>query len=112
MRRPAASPSPFAVDRHSATPLFRQIYDRTRAAITAGRLRPGERLPSARSLAVQLGAARGTVEAAYAILAGEGWVVARGAAGTVVAPQLSARPPTARVPAASPRAPAFPFGGG
>src|SRR6185437_5398661 len=78
----------FSVDRDSPVPLFRQIYDRTRIAITAGRMRPGERLPSARSLAAQLGAARGTVEAAYATLAGEGWIVARGAAGTMVAPQL------------------------
>src|SRR4051794_12407825 len=80
----------FAVDRRSDTPLFRQIYERTRAAIVAGRLRPGERLPSTRSLAAQLGAARGTVDAAYAMLSGEGWIVARSAAGTVVAPQLGA----------------------
>jgi GntR family transcriptional regulator/MocR family aminotransferase len=84
----------FTVDRDSPVPLFRQIYDRTRAAIAEGRLRPGERLPSARSLAAQLGSARGTIEAAYAMLAGEGWIVARGAAGTIVAPQLAARPQT------------------
>src|SRR3954451_9778194 len=78
----------FAVDRRSDTPLFRQIYERTRTAIVAGRLRPGERLPSARSLAAHLGAALGPVDAAYAMLSGEGWIVARGAAGTVVAPQL------------------------
>jgi len=78
----------FAVDRHTKVPLFRQIYDRTRAAIADGRLRPGERLPSARSLAAQLGASRGTVEAAYALLGGEGWIVARGASGTMVTPRL------------------------
>lgn len=92
----------FSVDRDSSVPLFRQIYDRTRIAISAGRMRPGERLPSARSLAAQLGAARGTVEAAYATLAGEGWIAARGAAGTVVAPQLwaaSQREPPALAPA-------------
>jgi GntR family transcriptional regulator / MocR family aminotransferase len=100
----------FGVDRDSSVPLFRQIYDRTRIAITAGRIRPGERLPSARSLAAQLGAARGTVDAAYATLAGEGWIVARGAAGTVVAPQLGeatqleppARAPARRHPASRP----------
>src|SRR3954452_15305269 len=80
----------FAVDRRNNAPLYRQIYEWTRAAIVAGRLRPGERLPSARSLAAQLGAARGTVDAAYAMLSGEGWIIARGAAGTVVAPQLGA----------------------
>jgi GntR family transcriptional regulator/MocR family aminotransferase len=97
---------PFSVDRYSPVPLFRQICDRTRAAIAEGRLRPGERLPSARSLAAQLGAARGTVEAAYAILAGEGWIVARGAAGTMVAPQLQQQPKT---PASVPVAPREPI---
>lgn len=81
-----------AVDRASATPLFRQLYQRIRSAIADGRLQPSERLPSARSLAAQLGASRGTVEAAYAMLSGEGWIVARGAAGTIVAGQLAARP--------------------
>ena len=91
----------FSVDRDSSVPLFRQIYDRTRISITTGRMRPGERLPSARSLAAQLGAARGTVEAAYATLAGEGWIIARGAAGTVVAPQLG-EPPQRELPALAP----------
>jgi GntR family transcriptional regulator / MocR family aminotransferase len=98
MPRPANTP--FVVDRGSSVPLFRQLYERTRAAIATGRLRPGDRLPSARSLAAQLGAARGTIDAAYAILAGEGWIIARGAAGTVVAPQLggSLRPQAATAP--------------
>ncbi|MBV8456503.1 MAG: PLP-dependent aminotransferase family protein [Acetobacteraceae bacterium] len=86
----------FAIDRQSAVPLFRQLYGRVRGAISAGRLRPGDRLPSARSLAAQIGAARGTVEAAYAMLAGEGWIIARGAAGTVVAACVAASPPQRR----------------
>lgn len=103
----------FAVDRRSDTPLFRQIYEWTRAAIVAGRLRPGERLPSARSLAAQLGAARGTVDAAYAMLSGEGWIVARGAAGTVVAPQLGATTQrSAPPPPAARRSSVGEFGGG
>jgi GntR family transcriptional regulator / MocR family aminotransferase len=77
----------FRLDRLSSAPIHRQIYDRVRAGIAAGHLRPGERLPSARGLASQLGTARGTVDAAYAELAGEGWIVARGPAGTIVAPQ-------------------------
>lgn len=92
MVAPNRAAAPFTIDRDSPVPLFRQVYERTRAAITAGRLSPGDRLPSARSLAAQIGAARGTIEAAYAILAGEGWIVARGAAGTVVAPHLDGAP--------------------
>ena len=61
-----------------------------------GMLRPGERLASARSLASELGVARGTVEAAYGQLAGEGYLVARGQAGTVVSPQLPQRTPPPR----------------
>ena len=110
-----------SIDRDSAVPLFRQIYERARGAIATGQLRPGARLPSARSLAAQLGAARGTVEAAYATLAGEGWIVARGAAGTVVAPQLGAmgsaraapapsRPPAPQPPGAEHQPPPFRMG--
>jgi GntR family transcriptional regulator/MocR family aminotransferase len=77
-----------ALDGASATPLYRQIYGRVAGAVLDGRLAPGARLPSARSLAAQLSIARGTVETAYQLLAGEGYIVARGAAGTLVAPAL------------------------
>ena len=77
-----------ALDEASATPLYRQIYGRIAGAVLDGRLAPGARLPSARSLAAQLSIARGTVETAYQLLAGEGYIVARGAAGTLVAPAL------------------------
>ena len=72
----------------SAQPLQEQVYQRLREAIADGRLAPGERLPSTRSLAAQLNVARGTVDAAYGRLAGDSWIVGRGAAGTVVAPGL------------------------
>jgi GntR family transcriptional regulator/MocR family aminotransferase len=74
-----------ALDRRRATPLHRQIYERYRRAIEQGLLGPGERVASARSLAAELGVARGTVEAAYAQLAGEGYLQPQGQAGTVVA---------------------------
>src|SRR5262245_9468747 len=76
-------------DRRLATPLFRQIYQRIREAILDGTLPPGASLPSTRSLAGQLSTARGTIELAYALLAGEGYVVGRAAAGTIVNPELS-----------------------
>ncbi len=77
------------LDRRLATPLFRQVYQRIREAILDGTLPPGASLPSTRSLAGQLSTARGTIELAYALLAGEGYVVGRAAAGTVVNPGLS-----------------------
>jgi GntR family transcriptional regulator / MocR family aminotransferase len=70
------------------TPIYFQLYRRFRDAIAAGRLAPGDRVPSVRSLASELNLARGTVEAAYRLLTGEGYFLARGAAGTVVSPQL------------------------
>jgi len=76
------------IDRRSATPIHQQLYDRIRAAIAGGQLVPGERLPATRSLAGQLGVARGTVDAAYARLAGEGYLTGRGQAGTIVSPAL------------------------
>jgi GntR family transcriptional regulator / MocR family aminotransferase len=76
-------------DPRSPMPLYRQVYERFREAIRAGVLRPEERLPSARSLASQLGAARGTVDLAYSLLSGEGYIVSRGAAGTFVASGLT-----------------------
>jgi GntR family transcriptional regulator/MocR family aminotransferase len=77
------------LDRAAGQPLYRQLYDRFRDAIAQGKLAPGDRVPSVRDLASELGLARGTVEAAYDLLAGEGYFVARGQAGTVVAPQLA-----------------------
>ena len=80
------------LDRELGGPLTQQIANRLRDAIAAGALAPGARLPSARSLAGQLGVARGTVDAAYAMLAGEGTLEPRGPAGTIVSKALSERP--------------------
>lgn len=76
------------IDRAKKTPLFRQVYERYRSAIEQGTLRPGDRVASARSLAAELGVARGTIEAAYNQLTGEGYFSSRGQAGTVVSPSL------------------------
>jgi len=80
------------LDREAGGPLSQQIANRLRDAIAAGILAPGARLPSARSLAGQLGVARGTVDAAYAILAGEDTLEPRGPAGTIVSKALTAPP--------------------
>src|SRR5580692_9008311 len=77
-------------------PFYRQIYDRFRDAITSGVLKPGDRIPSARALGKELGLARGTIEAAYSLLAAEGYIEARGQAGTIVTPGLEPRTPVVR----------------
>ncbi|WP_199200059.1 PLP-dependent aminotransferase family protein [Kosakonia sp. H7A] len=73
-------------------PLYLQLYQRYRDAITTGRLSPGERVPSIRNLASELHVARGTVEMAYQMLVSEGYLVTKGAAGTRVSPQLARLP--------------------
>jgi GntR family transcriptional regulator / MocR family aminotransferase len=78
-----------AVDRSAGVPLGRQVQEALRTAIRAGRLRSGERLPSTRQLADQLGVSRGLVVSAYEQLLAEGYVVATVGSGTRVADGLS-----------------------
>ncbi|MFI8481676.1 PLP-dependent aminotransferase family protein [Pseudomonas sp. NPDC078700] len=79
----------FELDRSQPAPIYRQLYQRFLESIADGRLRPGDRVPAVRALAAELNLARGTVDAAYQLLIGEGYLTARGAAGTVVTPQLT-----------------------
>jgi GntR family transcriptional regulator/MocR family aminotransferase len=82
-------------DSTATEPFYRRIYDRFRSAIAGGLLKPGDRIPSARALTKELGLARGTIEAAYSLLAAEGYIQARGQAGTIVTPGLKPRMPIA-----------------
>jgi GntR family transcriptional regulator/MocR family aminotransferase len=63
----------------------RGLTDALREAVRTGRLAPGTRLPSSRTLAADLGIARNTVADAYADLVAEGWLAARQGSGTRVA---------------------------
>lgn len=64
-----------------------------RTAINTGVLKPGDRIPSVRAMTKELGLARGTIDAAYSLLAAEGYIQARGQAGTIVTPGLTPRMP-------------------
>jgi GntR family transcriptional regulator/MocR family aminotransferase len=57
-----------------APPMQRQLHDRLKDAILAGRLAPGSRLPGSRALAELLAISRNTATAAYDLLAAEGYV--------------------------------------
>jgi len=90
--------SVFQVDRAELTPMQEQIAAFFRRAIADGRLGPGARLPSTRSLAEQMTVARNTVSLAYERLAAEGYVEGRRGGGTRVArdlPDLTPSVPTA-----------------
>ena len=73
------------IDASQAVPLWRQIYEQIRAAISSGRLAAGVRLPASRALASDLVVSRNSVTAAYAQLRAEGYLVQRGRVGTFVA---------------------------
>ncbi|MEU8681512.1 PLP-dependent aminotransferase family protein [Streptomyces sp. NPDC048611] len=80
-----------------------------RDAVRSGRLAPGTRLPSSRSLAADLGLARNTVADAYAELVAEGWLSARQGSGTRVAwGPLPGGRDLPRTPPAAPRTPGPP----
>lgn len=67
---------------------YKDIYQRYTQSILSGSLKPGEKVPSIRVLAQDLGVAKKTVETAYDILIGEGYLVSQGAKGTIVNPDL------------------------
>ncbi|MFF8941013.1 PLP-dependent aminotransferase family protein [Streptomyces sp. NPDC014864] len=76
--------------------LRRGLTDALREAVRTGRLTPGTRLPSSRTLAADLGIARNTVAEAYADLVAEGWLTARQGSGTRVATGVPAVPSARR----------------
>ena len=55
-----------ALDHEAEVPLGVQLDWAIRAAVSAGRLRPGERLPALRDLAAELGVNHNTLRAAVA----------------------------------------------
>lgn len=86
------------LERASDIPLYRQVEEQIRAAIHAGRLRPGARLPGIRTLAEDLGVARVTVASAYEQLAAEGYLDAQVGSGTRVATDPPEVPPLLDLP--------------
>lgn len=87
------------LDRTAKLSLSEQIRTSISRAIESGLLAPGTRLPSWQDLAVQLGVARGTVQAAYERLSDALMIETFRAGGTRVAPRL----PAATVPQGIPQ---------
>ena len=87
------------LDRASDQPLRSQLENGLRDAIRDGRLQPGERLPSSRELARELGVSRGLVQECYGQLLSEGYLDSHVGSATRVA----ARAYPAASPAPKPR---------
>src|SRR5260370_30998945 len=106
MKRVASAILPIiTIDRKVAEALHRQIYNSYRAAIASGRLRPGQRIPSTRVLASEIGVSRFPALNAYAQLLAEGYLESRVGAGTVATSSLPEQL-TASAPAHEKGAPA------
>lgn len=73
------------VDLTSSVPPYEQIRLQVLAQVAAGHLHAGDRLPTIRALAADLGVAAGTVARAFRELESNGVVVTRRRTGTVVA---------------------------
>ncbi|MGJ7441927.1 GntR family transcriptional regulator [Aquipuribacter sp. MA13-6] len=83
MSSPAPSPL-LQVDLLSPTPPYEQVRRQVAAHVSAGTLRPGQRLPTVRELAGRLGLSPNTVARAYRELERDGLVTTRRRVGTVV----------------------------
>ena len=73
------------LDRDSDQPLRSQLETGLRDAIRDGRLQPGERLPSSREFARELGVSRGLVQECYGQLLSEGYLDSHVGSATKVA---------------------------
>lgn len=83
----------------AGAPPTEQIRDQLRGLVSAGRLAAGQRLPSVRQLAADLGVAPGTVAKAYRALEAEGILTTSVGTGTRVSRTVAA-PPAAVLDAA------------
>jgi len=77
-------PESIRVDSSSDIPINQQLKTQMGWAIATGQLKPGERLPSVRALAGQLGINFQTIRLAYQRLEAEGLVSTRQGVGTIV----------------------------
>lgn len=71
-------------------PVFLRLAEAVVAAILNERLKPGDRLPGTRALAIAMKLNRNTVDAAYHEAISQGWLISQPSRGTFVATDLPA----------------------
>lgn len=89
------------LDRDGGRPLGAQLQEQLRDLIRHGRLSAGEKVPSSRLLAAELGVSRGVVTEVYAQLQAEGYLVARDGSATRVGAAAAAPPAAPTAPSAA-----------
>lgn len=95
MKRAPSGISPvIPINKQAPKSLYRQVYEGFHEAIMDGRVRAGQRVPSTRVLALELGVSRIPVLSAYAQLLAEGYFESRVGSGTIVSRSLPVRVPT------------------
>lgn len=65
------------VDAHSGVPVYRQLMDQVRFHVASGLLKPGDELPSTRTLSAELGVNPMTISKAYSYLERDGVIERR-----------------------------------
>ena len=76
------------VDPHSGVPAYRQLVDQIRFHVASGLLKPGDEIPSTRSLSSLLGINPMTISRAYALLEQDGVLERRPGLPLIVRAQL------------------------
>ena len=79
----------FQINSTAATPIYRQIVDQVRREVVGGQLKPGDELPSVRSVALLHAINPMTVSKAYGLLEAEGLLVRQRGMAMAVAEQAS-----------------------
>lgn len=74
----------YRIDSESGIPIYRQIIEQTKFAVTRSELKPGTQLPTVRQLAVDLSINPNTVIRAYRELEREGIIDTQQGSGTFV----------------------------
>lgn len=75
----------YAIDRDGTLPMYRKLYELIKTDILRGNLAAGQKLPSRRALAGNLGLGVSTVENAYSLLEDEGYICSQPQRGFFVA---------------------------
>ncbi|MBA2717432.1 MAG: GntR family transcriptional regulator [Propionibacteriales bacterium] len=93
-----------AIDHDSAVPPFEQLRTQVATMTVTGELEPGQKLPTVRQLATDLGLATNTVARAYRELEADGVISTQGRRGTFVRSTLFQSPAPLSPEAAARRA--------
>ena len=79
-------------DFESKTPIYQQLRDQVVVGIAEGKLSPGEKLPTIRTLADESGINMMTVSKAYQMLNNEGYIVTDRRKGTIISNKAKESP--------------------